>query len=56
MPTLDDIRQAIQPIAKERHLKKVIAFGSYARGEQTPCSDIDLVIDTDGLQKGFEVF
>ena len=56
MTTLEDIRQAIRPIAKERQLEKVIAFGSYARGEATPASDIDLVIDTGGLQQSFEVF
>jgi predicted nucleotidyltransferase len=31
--------------------KKVILFGSYARGDATPLSDIDLVIISDDLAK-----
>ncbi|MCL2074780.1 MAG: nucleotidyltransferase family protein [Marinilabiliaceae bacterium] len=34
-----------QDISKKYHLKKLGIFGSYARGEQTPESDLDLIIE-----------
>lgn len=43
--TLEEIKAIITPIAEKYHLKKVNLFGSYARGEATAKSDIDLVID-----------
>ena len=46
--TLDEIRKIITPIAVRYKLKAVYVFGSYARGEATETSDIDLLIDTTG--------
>ena len=43
--TVEEIRQKIIPIAKAYHLKAVWLFGSYARGEATESSDIDLLFD-----------
>ncbi|MCL2236266.1 MAG: nucleotidyltransferase domain-containing protein [Defluviitaleaceae bacterium] len=55
MLTLEAIKGVIAPIAEELDLRRVIVFGSYARGEQGENSDIDLVIDSGGTLKGFEV-
>ena len=43
--TLDDLRRIIVPLAKERGMRAVRVFGSYARGEATPASDIDVIVD-----------
>ena len=55
MLTLDTLKEVVTPIAKEIGLQKVIVFGSYARGEQTETSDIDLVIDSGGTLQSFDV-
>ena len=46
--TLDELYERIAPVAKKYGLKAVYVFGSYARGEATENSDIDLLIDTTG--------
>lgn len=43
--TFDEIKDIIAPIAKKYLLKEVYLFGSYARGEATGISDIDLVVN-----------
>jgi len=34
-----------QSISRKYHLKKIGIFGSYARSEQTPNSDLDLLVE-----------
>ena len=34
-----------QSISRKYHLKKIGIFGSYARSEQTPKSDLDLLVE-----------
>ena len=46
--TQDQIRQMIAPIAEKYHLKAVFLCGSYARGDATESSDVDLLVDTTG--------
>ena len=36
-------------------IKKLVLFGSYARGEATDDSDIDLMADCDNIQSAFEM-
>ena len=48
--TIDEIRAKIFPIAQKYGVEKVYLFGSYARGEATPESDIDLRIDKGELR------
>ncbi len=51
--TQDAIRLLILPVAKKYKLGKIYLFGSYARGEATSESDIDLMIEgcnIDGFQ------
>ena len=40
--TIDEIKEAIKPVAHEYGVKQITLFGSYAKGEATPKSDIDL--------------
>ena len=42
--TIDDIRLMILPVAKKYRMERVFLFGSYARGEATAESDVDLCI------------
>ncbi|MDR2109243.1 MAG: nucleotidyltransferase domain-containing protein [Coriobacteriales bacterium] len=45
--TIDDIRNRALPILLDdaEDLRRVVLFGSYARGEQTEKSDLDLYVD-----------
>jgi len=54
--TIDEIKAAIIPVAQEYGVKQIALFGSYARGEATPKSDIDFhLIDTDDLWGYFKL-
>ena len=46
--SIDEIAQIITPIAQKHGLAAVYLFGSYARGEATPESDVDLLVDLTG--------
>ena len=43
--TLDEIKQIASPIAKNHGIVALYLFGSYARGEATPSSDLDFRVD-----------
>ena len=43
--TLDEIRSIAAPIAKDYGVDALYLFGSYARGDATPESDMDFRID-----------
>lgn len=43
--TLEEIKAIVTPIAQRYNMKEVYLFGSYARGEATEKSDIDLVMN-----------
>lgn len=46
--TIEEIKTLIAPIAAKYKLKAVYLFGSYARGEASEQSDVDLLVDTTG--------
>ena len=53
--TLDEIREIVSKLAAQYGAKRVYLFGSFARGDMTDSSDIDLRIDKGsirGLQMG----
>lgn len=49
---IEGLKSAIKPIAEKYGVSRVFLFGSYARGEATSQSDIDLRIDK-GTLRGF---
>ena len=51
--TIDEIKQILQEILRDKPVYQVILFGSYAKQTATKKSDIDLVIDTNSELKGF---
>lgn len=46
--TIEEITRRITPVAQKYGLAAVYLFGSYARGEATPDSDVDLLVDLRG--------
>jgi predicted nucleotidyltransferase len=42
--TIDQIKERVAPVAKKYGVKRVMLFGSYARGDAAENSDIDLHI------------
>ena len=46
--TIEQLKEKIAPIALKYRLPTVYIFGSYARGEATDKSDVDVLVDTEG--------
>ena len=47
MLTVQQIRDVVTDYFKDKPVKKVYLFGSYARGEADEDSDVDLLVDLD---------
>ena len=43
--TLEEIKAIASPIARRYDIAALYLFGSYARGEATPASDLDFRVD-----------
>ena len=56
MLTLNEIKETVAPLVKDYPVRRVILFGSYARGDATEKSDIDLIIDSGGTIGSWEFF
>ena len=56
MLSVVEIQSKLKPIFEKNGIKKAILFGSYALGLATVNSDVDLLIDDDGLIIGFQFF
>lgn len=46
---IEEIADKVRPIAKSYGTGKIYLFGSYARGEATENSDIDLLVDAENV-------
>lgn len=44
--SLDEIKRRLTPVFEKYHVKAAFLFGSYARGEATPESDIDIRVES----------
>ena len=53
--TLDEIRSIAVPIAQQHGVAALYLFGSYARGEATPESDLDFRIERGRIRSLFEL-
>ncbi len=42
--TLEQISEIVRPIAQKYNIEKIYLFGSYARGEALPESDLDFLV------------
>ena len=45
---IEEIKRRITPVAEKYRLAAVYLFGSYARGDATAESDVDLLVDLSG--------
>jgi predicted nucleotidyltransferase len=48
--TIEQLRERIIPVARKYGLPAVYLFGSYARGEATDDSDVDILVDKSGTE------
>ena len=54
--TIEQLKEKIAPIALKYRLPLVYVFGSYARGEATDSSDVDVLVDIKGsVVKGWVI-
>lgn len=53
--TIEDIRTVVSRLAKDYGVEKVYLFGSYARGDANPSSDIYLRIDKGKIKGLFQL-
>ncbi|HEX8315552.1 MAG TPA: nucleotidyltransferase domain-containing protein [Flavisolibacter sp.] len=51
MLTTEQIKQTVSEYFKDKPVKKVYLFGSYARGEADEKSDVDLLVELDYSQR-----
>ena len=52
--TIEQLKEKITPVALKYNLPAVYVFGSYARGEATESSDVDVLVDIKGsIVKGW---
>jgi predicted nucleotidyltransferase len=43
---LAEIQNRLSPVFQANNVKSAILFGSYAKGEATPQSDVDILVDS----------
>ena len=53
--TVDEIRSITSPIAAAWGVSSLSLFGSYARGEATDESDVDLLVDCGAVRSAFQM-
>lgn len=54
--TIDQIRAIAAPIAKRYGAKRLSLFGSYARGDETRASDVDLFLSGGKIRGLFQYY
>ena len=54
--TKNEIEEKLLPIFNTNSVYKAILFGSYAKGNPTHSSDIDIVIDSKGKIRGIDFY
>ena len=46
MYTIEEIKDTLNPIFHENGIRSAVLFGSYAKGQATERSDIDILVDS----------
>lgn len=54
--TIRKIRDTLTEACVDPRIKRIVLFGSHAKGEAQPSSDIDLYLDSDGQIRELEFF
>ena len=53
--TIEEIKSIVTPIAKRHQIAELYLFGSYAKVEATPDSDIDFLMDGGEIRSLFQL-
>ncbi|MCL1858657.1 MAG: nucleotidyltransferase domain-containing protein [Oscillospiraceae bacterium] len=56
MLSIEEIKSYIIPVVEKYPVEKVILYGSYARGDASDTSDIDLVVESGGKMRNSKIF
>ena len=56
MLSIEEIKSYIIPVVEKYPIEKVILYGSYARGDASDTSDIDLVVESRGRLRNRKIF
>ena len=56
MLSIEEIKSYIMPVVEKYPIERVILFGSYARGDASEISDIDLIVDSRGRLRNRKIF
>ncbi|MCL2518969.1 MAG: nucleotidyltransferase domain-containing protein [Oscillospiraceae bacterium] len=56
MLSIEEIKTYIIPVVEKYPIEKVILFGSYARGDATEKSDVDLIVESGGKMRNTKIF
>ena len=56
MLSIEEIKSYISPVIAKYPVEKVILYGSYARGDASDTSDIDLVVESRGRLRNRKIF
>ena len=56
MLTVQQIKDTVTDYFKDKPVKRVYLFGSYARGSASEESDIDLMVEYDDIKKRLSLF
>ena len=56
MLSIEEIKSYVIPVVTKYPVDKVILFGSYARGDASDKSDIDLVVESGGKLRNSKIF
>jgi len=53
---IDELKNKLYPIFENAPVQRAILFGSYAKGQATEQSDIDIVVDGQGRLRGLAFY
>ena len=56
MLSIEEIKSYIIPVVEKYPIEKVILYGSYARGDASETSDVDLVVESGGKMRNRKIF
>lgn len=54
--SIDKIRGILAEACNDSRVQRIVLFGSHAKGESRPTSDIDLYLDSNGRIRGLDFF
>jgi predicted nucleotidyltransferase len=56
MLSIEEIKSYIMPVVKKYPIVRIILFGSYARGDASDTSDVDLIVESQGRLHNRKIF